>query len=168
MRRILRRAVRYGRSLGFPEPFFHKLVDKSCPDDGRCVFPEIRGKQEHVADVLRREEEAFNKTIDRGIEEFNLALKVAAPKDSFSGLQVPGNIIPGHIAFELYDTYGFPLDLTELMARERGMSVDVAGFEKLMEEQRSGARRAQKREVISVSEENLQVESSQVPWLRLP
>jgi alanyl-tRNA synthetase len=159
LRRILRRAVRYGRTLGFREPFFYKLVAVLARTMGD-VFPEIRGNQQHVADVLRREEEAFNKTLDRGIEEFNLALKVAAPKDSSSGLQVPGNVIPGHIAFELYDTYGFPLDLTELMARERGMSVEVAGFEKLMEEQRARARRAQKREVISVSEENLQVEAT--------
>ena len=160
LRRILRRAVRYGRTLGFREPFFFKLVAVVARTMGD-VFPEIRGKQQHVADVLRREEEAFNKTLDRGIEEFNLALEIAAPTNSSSsGLQVPGSVIPGHIAFELYDTYGFPLDLTELMSRERGMSVDVAGFEKLMEEQRARARRAQKREVISVSEENLQVEAT--------
>jgi alanyl-tRNA synthetase len=156
LRRILRRAVRYGRTLGFREPFFYRLVAVLARTMGN-VFPEIRGKQRHVADVLRKEEEAFNKTLDRGIEEFNLALKLAAPpKGSSSGLSVPENVVPGHIAFELYDTYGFPLDLTELMARERGLSVDVAGFEKLMEEQRARARRAQKREVISVSEENLQ------------
>ena len=157
LRRILRRAVRYGRTLGFREPFFYRLVAVLARTMGD-VFPEIRDKQQHVADVLRKEEEAFNKTLDRGIEEFNLALKVAAPpKGSSSGLSIPENVVPGHIAFELYDTYGFPLDLTELMARERGLSVDVAGFEKLMEEQRARARRAQKREVISVSEENLQI-----------
>jgi alanyl-tRNA synthetase len=156
LRRILRRAVRYGRTLGFREPFFYKLVTVLARTMGD-VFPEIRAGQQHVADVLRREEEAFNKTLDRGIEELNLALEVAAPSP---GLPVSENIVPGHIAFELYDTYGFPLDLTELMARERGMSVDVAGFEKLMEEQRARARRAQKREVISVSEENLRVEAT--------
>ena len=117
--------------------------------------------QEHVADVLRREEEAFNKTLDRGIEEFNFALKASASKKGSSrGMQVFESEIPGHVAFELYDTYGFPLDLTELMARERGMTVDVKGFEKLMEEQRARARRAQKKEIISVSEENLQVEAT--------
>jgi alanyl-tRNA synthetase len=160
LRRILRRAVRYGRTLGFREPFFFKLVPVLARTMGG-VFPEIRREQQHVADVLRREEEAFNKTLDRGIEEFNLALKVAAPTEgSSSELPVPENVVPGQIAFELYDTYGFPFDLTELMARERGMSVDVAGFDKLMEEQRARARRAQKREVISVSEENLQVEAT--------
>jgi alanyl-tRNA synthetase len=157
LRRILRRAVRYGRTLGFREPFFYRLVTVLARTMGD-VFPEIRAKEQHVADVLKREEEAFNKTLDRGIEEFNLALEVAAPNAGSSGLPVSGNVFPGRIAFELYDTYGFPLDLTELMARERGMSVDVAGFEKLMEAQRARARRAQKREVISVSEENLQLE----------
>ena len=133
------------------------------------VFPEIREKQQHVEDVLRREEEAFNKTLDRGIEEFNLALKVAAPtRRLLLGIARPRKRrSPGHVAFELYDTYGFPLDLTELMARERGMTVDVAGFEKLMEEQRARARRAQKKEIITVSEENLQVEADEVPGLRL-
>ena len=159
LRRILRRAVRYGRTLGFREPFFYKLVAVLARTMGD-VFPEIRANRQHVADVLRREEEAFNKTLDRGIDEFNLALKVAAANGLSSGLQVSEKVVAGHIAFELYDTYGFPLDLTELMARERGMSVDVAGFEKLMEEQRARARRAQKRETISISEENLQVEAT--------
>ncbi len=159
LRRILRRAVRYGRTLGFREPFFYKLVAVLARTMGD-VFPEIRANRQHVADVLRREEEAFNRTLDRGIEEFNLALNVAAANGLPSGLQVSEKVVAGPIAFELYDTYGFPLDLTELMARERGMSVDVAGFEKLMEEQRARARRAQKREIISISEENLQVEAT--------
>jgi alanyl-tRNA synthetase len=158
LRRILRRAVRYGRTLGFREPFFYKLVGVLARTMGD-VFPEIREKQRHVEDVLRREEEAFNKTLDRGIEELNYAFKVAAPKKGSSrGMKVFEDFIPGHVAFELYDTYGFPLDLTELMARERGMTVDVVEFEKLMEEQRARARQAQKKEIITVSDENLQVE----------
>jgi alanyl-tRNA synthetase len=96
--------------------------------------------------VLRREEEAFNKTLDRGIEELNYAFKVAAPKKGSSrGMKVFEDFIPGHVAFELYDTYGFPLDLTQLMARERGMTVDVVEFEKLMEEQRARARKLRRR-----------------------
>jgi alanyl-tRNA synthetase len=158
LRRILRRAVRYGRTIGFREPFFYKLgavLSRTMGD----VFPEVREKQKHVEDVLRREEEAFNKTLDRGIEEFNHAIRVAAPTEaSPRGIKILENEIPGHVAFQLYDTYGFPLDLTELMARERGMTVDVAEFEKLMEEQRARARKAQKKEVITVAEENLQVE----------
>ena len=139
LRRILRRAVRYGRTLGFHEPFFYKLVDVLARTMGD-VFPEIREKQKHVEDVLRREEEAFNKTLDRGIEELNYAFKAAAPKKGARGMKDFEDLIPGHVAFKLYDTYGFPLDLTELMARERGMTVDVVGFEKLMEEQRARAR----------------------------
>ncbi len=112
------------------------------------VFPEIRKKQKHVEETLRREEEAFNKTLDRGIEIFE--------KNVTSLREVDGSL-----AFLLYDTYGFPLDLTELMARERGLTVDVAGFEKLMDEQRGRARAAQKKEVISLSDENLQVAPTQ-------
>ena len=79
LRRILRRAVRYGRTLGFREPFFYKLVGVLARTMGD-VFPEIREKTKHVEDVLRREEEAFNKTLDRGIEELNYAFKAASPK----------------------------------------------------------------------------------------
>src|SRR6266545_6822628 len=203
LRRILRRAVRYGRTLGFHESFFFKLVDIVAQTMGD-VFPEVRAKRKQVEEVLRREEEQFNKTLDRGIAQFNGATyrafidaltSTGADKryhfffeDAFgpgtgignvqdvlarlpevridlqrpdSGLvmetigQLP--VISGGAAFELYDTYGFPLDLTELMARERGLTVDVAGFEKLMEEQRQRARRAQKKEAISVEEGNLQV-----------
>ncbi|MGH7942411.1 MAG: alanine--tRNA ligase [Limisphaerales bacterium] len=143
LRRILRRAVRYGRALGFHEPFFHTLADVLVDTMGD-VFPEIRAKRKHVKDTIRFEEEAFNKTLDRGIELFN----------EEAG-QMPGGRstqISGSFAFQLYDTYGFPLDLTELMARERGLSVDTRGFEKLMEEQRERGRAAQKKEVITISE----------------
>ncbi|HEX3988775.1 MAG TPA: alanine--tRNA ligase [Verrucomicrobiae bacterium] len=139
LRRILRRAVRYGRSLGFHEPFFYKLVDVVADSFGD-VFPEVRAKKSHVQDVIRSEEEAFNKTLDRGIELFN-------EESRKSGV----NSISGEFAFKLYDTYGFPLDLTELMAREQGLSVDTAGFEKLMDEQRARARAAQKKEIIAAS-----------------
>ncbi len=137
LRRILRRAVRYGRTLGFHEPFFYKLVDVLAGTMGD-VFPEIRAKKKHVQEVIRIEEEAFNKTLDKGIALFN----EAAGRGS----------ITGAFAFKLYDEQGFPLDLTELMARERGLTVDKAGFEKLMEGQRNRARAAQKKEIISVSQ----------------
>jgi alanyl-tRNA synthetase len=158
LRRILRRAVRYGRTLGFHEPFFYKLVDVLADTMGD-VFPEIRAKQKHVQDVIRAEEEAFNKTLDRGLVVFE---KYAArsSEETFPGHEEPVHTftlkahkeISGAQAFDLYDTYGFPLDLTELMARERGLTVDTAGFEKLMEEQRARARAAQKKEVISLSQ----------------
>jgi alanyl-tRNA synthetase len=136
LRRILRRAVRYGRTLGFREPFFYKLVDVLADTMGD-VFPEIRSRKKQVQETIQREEEAFNKTLDRGIELFN---------DEASSQ------ITGEFAFKLYDTYGFPLDLTELMARERGLTVDKVGFDKLMEEQKARARAAQKKEVISLSQ----------------
>ncbi|HAV60956.1 MAG TPA: alanine--tRNA ligase, partial [Verrucomicrobiales bacterium] len=155
LRRILRRAVKYGRTLGFHEPFFYKLVDVLARTMGD-VFPEIRAKQQHVKDVLKLEEEAFNKTLDRGIELFNeyargmadtlvrIATSLKAPATKVS--------MEGSFAFKLYDTYGFPLDLTELMARERGLIVDVAGFNALMEEQKARARAAQKKTVIELSQ----------------
>jgi alanyl-tRNA synthetase len=175
LRRILRRAVRYGRSLGFHEPFFFQLVDILARTMGG-VFPELRAKQTEVTETLRREEEAFNKTLDRGIEVFQRAVELLDepyPREAHVGPLVnagvgkdvelihagemtptaegPTRAITGEFAFKLYDTYGFPLDLTELMARERGLTVDVAGFEKLMKEQRARGRSAQKKEVIAVS-----------------
>ena len=185
LRRILRRAVRYGRTLGFHEPFFYKLVDVLADTIGD-IFPEIRSRKAHVQEVIRREEEAFNKTLDRGIEMFNevvdrvfkpavdligqLGTKIEAAGNDASAkrdvvienLDAAGDLLdacqperlifPADEAFKLYDTYGFPLDLTELMARERGLSVDKAGFESLMAMQRARARAAQKKEVISLSQ----------------
>jgi alanyl-tRNA synthetase len=271
LRRILRRAVRYGRTLGFKEPFFYKLVDVLADTMGD-VFPEIRARKKQVQETIRTEEEAFNKTLDKGINIFEAivnqcsilqdaavsiephitkickideeggtryfdeilsdiqedAKRVAEllkPVDSslwsqlfllstdlsgiFSGefqvagisslsslvqsgrelpdlveaLQAPSlpnsvvndltqkysdalgrieegvkvtknwqNKFPGEAAFLLYDTYGFPLDLTELMARERGLKVQNSDFERLMERQRTRARAAQKKEVIEVSQ----------------
>jgi len=141
LRRILRRAVRYGRTLGLTEPFFFRLVDVLARTMGD-VFPEIRNRQKHVEEVLRREEEAFNRTLDKGIELFNLEASTLA-----AGAQ-----ISGAFAFRLYDEQGFPLDLTELMARELGLTVDNPGFETLMESQRTRARAAQKKTIITLSE----------------
>jgi alanyl-tRNA synthetase len=145
LRRILRRAVRYGRSLGFHQPFFFKSVDVVARTMGD-VFHEIRAKEKTIKDVIRREEGAFNKTLDKGIELFE--------REVSRGVST----ISGAFAFRLYDEQGFPLDLTELMARERGLAVDVAGFETLMEEQRTRARKGQKKEEISVEEGNLKAE----------
>jgi alanyl-tRNA synthetase len=143
LRRILRRAVRYGRTLGFKEPFFYKLVDVLASSMGD-VFPEIRARKKQVQEVIQREEEAFNKTLDLGIIVFG-------EMESLIKME-RGKVLKGEFAFKLYDTYGFPLDLTELMARERGLTADTAGFEKLMEEQRTRARAAQKKEIISLSQ----------------
>ncbi|HYJ03926.1 MAG TPA: alanine--tRNA ligase [Chthoniobacterales bacterium] len=137
LRRILRRAVRYGRTLGFHEPFFYNLtnvVARTMSD----VFPELRVKEAVIKETLRREEEGFNKTLDKGIALF----ESEAARRSISGA----------FAFRLYDEQGFPFDLTELMARERGLSVDKEEFERLMDEQRTRARAAQKKTAIELSE----------------
>jgi len=145
------------------------------------VFPEIRARKKHVQEVIRTEEEAFNKTLDRGIELFEEAfseyrIKAEAHREVMKSLPTHADLghssayarledegksiqaidshgsILAEFAFKLYDTYGFPLDLTELMARERSLTVDKEGFEKLMEEQRARARAAQKKEIISLSQ----------------
>jgi alanyl-tRNA synthetase len=153
LRRILRRAVRYGRTLGFHEPFFYKLVDVLAETMGD-VFPEIRSRKQLVQDTIRVEEESFNKTLDKGIEIFKTRLEqMRQDREIGAKAGVPlMSIMPGRWAFELYDTYGFPLDLTQLMAREQHIDVAVNEFEKLMEEQRDRARAAQKKEVISMSQ----------------
>jgi len=146
LRRILRRAVKYGRTLGFQEPFFYKLVDGLATHFGD-VFPEIRTRREHVKTTLKSEEEAFNRTLDRGIHLFEQEAaslrEVGAPQPA---------TLSGAFAFQLYDTFGFPLDLTALLAREHGLAVDTDGFETLMQEQRQRARSAQKKQIIALSE----------------
>ena len=140
LRRILRRAVRYGRVLGQHQPFLHRLVDvlsESMADE----FPELLKRKKIIRETIRGEEESFNKTLDRGIDLFRAE---ATRPDTIKTLS-------GEFAFKLYDTYGFPLDLTELLARESGLDVDTAGFDKLMDQQRARARVAQKKEVIAIS-----------------
>ncbi len=140
LRRILRRAVRYGRTLGLTRPFFFELVSVLARTMGDA-FPELHERQSVIVETIRREEEAFNRTLDKGISLF----------EAEAATLPAGGTLTGAFAFRLYDEQGFPLDLTELMARERGLSVDTAGFEVLMEEQRERARKAQKKEVISVA-----------------
>jgi alanyl-tRNA synthetase len=142
LRRILRRAVRYGRTLGFHEPFFYGLVDVLAQTMGD-VFPEVRAKQNLIKDTLRREEEGFNKTLDKGIALFESEISRLGAFAS--------RVISGAFAFRLYDEQGFPFDLTELMARERGLTIDTEGFENLMGEQRARARAAQKKTAIELS-----------------
>ena len=237
LRRILRRAVRYGRSLGFQEPFFYKLVDVLADKMGD-VFPEIRARQKHVQDVIRVEEESFNRTLETGLQVFEGVLgttrrieqraaevvlqfgeyksgkqeahdvlkrsqlergpafsptyldfgiddeqqQLAKLVDNISRsmdfpskqaedvallLQKVSHRLAGGSAFLLYDTYGFPLDLTELMARERGLTVDVEGFHRLMEEQRERARKAQKKTVIELSQIETQTPTSFVGFEQL-
>ena len=155
LRRILRRAVRYGRTLGFHEPFFYKLVDVVAETMGD-VFPEIRARKKQVQETIRTEEEAFNKTIDEGIRFFNTYadLAIKARTNTGSLLHDPARYyeFKGPWVFELYSTYGFPPDLTELMAREAGLKPDMADYERLMEEERQRSREARVTQVISLSQ----------------
>jgi alanyl-tRNA synthetase len=173
LRRILRRAVRYGRNLGLKEPFLQKLVPVLGATMGH-VFPTILEKSGLVMLTLHREEQSFLNTLERGINHFDNVYFALSPlgrmpgpgemhvTDLMKGKQYEfssGMTFPGDAAFTLYDTYGFPLDLTELMARERGMTVDTAEFERLMEEQKARGKAAQKKEVIKVegtTEDSLQ------------
>ncbi|OHB49298.1 MAG: alanine--tRNA ligase [Planctomycetes bacterium GWF2_41_51] len=139
LRRILRRAARFGRTLDMHEPFIYRLVDVVINLMGHA-FDEIKQRGELVKTVIRSEEESFGRTLDRGLEIF----AEAAQKGKSTGT------ISGADAFQLYDTFGFPLDLTQLMAREQNLKVDTAGFEKLMEEQRERARAAQKTTGIQI------------------
>jgi alanyl-tRNA synthetase len=147
LRRILRRAVRYGRSLGFHQPFFFELVDVLVRTMGD-VFSELREKQELVRQTIRREEGSFNRTLDEGILRFDQITVFHQEREKAGYMREP---VSGEFAFKLYDTYGFPLDLTQLMARERGLTVDVTGFEQLMQEQRARGRKAQKKSEITVA-----------------
>jgi len=139
IRRILRRASRFGRELGMHEPFIYKLVPVvvDCLGD---AFGEITERADYVSTVIESEEVSFGRTLDRGIEIFNTAAKRAQKSIN--------KIINGEDAFQLYDTYGFPLDLTELMAQERSLKVDTATFDELMEAQRQRARAAQKNDSL--------------------
>ncbi|MCI6298290.1 MAG: alanine--tRNA ligase [Campylobacter sp.] len=127
LRRILRRAVRHGYLLGIKEPFMYKLVDTLCEIMG-SHYAYLNEKKENIKELIRIEEERFLATIWAGLELFNAEL--ANTKDVFSG----------EVAFKLYDTYGFPLDLTADMLREKGLSVDSAKFDELMNEQKARAK----------------------------
>ncbi len=142
IRRILRRASRFGRELGMHEPFMYKLVPVvvECLGD---AFGEIKARADHVSTVIESEEASFGRTLDRGIEIFAEAAERAK--------QTAKKTISGEDAFQLYDTYGFPLDLTELMAQERGLKVDTAKFNELMEKQRERARAAQKTASVNIT-----------------
>jgi len=132
LRRIIRRAIRHGKKLGMEKPFFFRLVAPLAKEMG-AAYPELRKARAHVEKVLKKEELRFAETLDQGMEILEEAIRGLA-----------GEQIPGEVVFKLYDTYGFPVDLTADIARERGLTIDEKGFEASMDEQRDRARAASK------------------------
>ncbi len=130
LRRIIRRAVRHGYQLEIKEPFFNKLVGPLCQEMG-AAYPELPRARDHVERTLRLEEERFAETLDQGMKILDQAIA-----------RLQGQEIPGETLFRLYDTYGFPVDLTADIARERGLGIDMPGFEQAMQVQRERARAA--------------------------
>jgi alanyl-tRNA synthetase len=197
LRRILRRAARFGRNLGMHEPFIYQLVP-TLVETMSYIFPEIKIQQEHIQRVIKGEEESFNATLDRGLEIFEevvrASVKIQLDKDGYRIIgeidytdklpnkypiitskksfdfdkiaEIPKNgwssdlnkivstppCISGKDAFKLYDTFGFPLDLTVLMASERGLTVDVDAFNKLMEEQKERSRTGSSNMIIPMQQ----------------
>lgn len=132
LRRIIRRALRHGNKLGLNEPFFYKLVGPLTKEMGEA-YPELTKTQTHIEKVLRQEEEQFAVTLSQGLKLFEQTVKA-----------LKSAIIPGDIAFKLYDTYGFPIDLTADIARERELTIDFDGFETAMNQQRERSRQSSK------------------------
>jgi alanyl-tRNA synthetase len=131
IRRILRRAIRYGYSfLGLKEPFICQLVPVLAEEMGD-FFPEIKSGQSLVSKVIREEEESFLRTLDKGIQLLDEIIR-----------KTTGDVIEGKVVFELYDTYGFPVDLTSLIARENGLNIDEEGFNKELQIQKDRSRAA--------------------------
>ncbi|HFA60127.1 MAG TPA: alanine--tRNA ligase, partial [Rhodospirillales bacterium] len=130
LRRIIRRAIRHGHKLGVREPFFYRLVQPLADEMGEA-YPELPRAQAMVERVLKQEEERFAETLEQGMQILEQAIA-----------DLEGDTIPGETVFRLYDTYGFPVDLTADIARERGLKIDMAGFEREMAAQRERARAA--------------------------
>ena len=142
LRRILRRASRFARLLGQTEPFLCRLVPVLTETMGQA-FPEIKERGEFVAEVIRAEEDRFIRTLDAGLDRFDKMVNELGNTKTISGDKV----------FILYDTYGFPPDLTRILAEEKGLAIDEPGFEKAMEEQKKRARAAQKETVNTMASE---------------
>ncbi|RMG58647.1 MAG: alanine--tRNA ligase [Deltaproteobacteria bacterium] len=135
LRRIMRRALRHGKKLGFSEPFLHVVTDEVVEEMGDH-YGELRANRSFIEKVVLNEEERFLSTLDSGLKIFE--------EEAGKIVAAGGNVIPGDVVFKLYDTYGFPVDLTEDICRERGLTVDHEGFEREMEKQRERARQAWK------------------------
>jgi alanyl-tRNA synthetase len=130
LRRIIRRALRHGNQLGQTQPFFYQLV-KPLAEAMGDAYPELISKQTHIEKVLKQEEEQFGATLEQGLKHFDQIVS-----------ELKGDTIPGELVFKLYDTYGFPADLTADIARERDLKIDVDGFETAMNKQRERSRQS--------------------------
>ena len=128
LRRIIRRAIRHGHKLGCDQPFFHKIVHTLVAEMGEA-YPELRDNEDRIVAALKQEEAQFAKTLDAGMKVLEDAVEA-----------LPGNTLPGELIFRLYDTHGFPVDLTNDIARERDLELDIDGFEQAMAEQREKSR----------------------------
>jgi alanyl-tRNA synthetase len=148
LRRMLRRATRFGRVLGMETPFIHKLVPTLVEGMGDA-FPEIRQQQAHISRVIESEEASFGNTLDRGLEIFEQM--VAQPAT------ISQKKLSGEDAFKLYDTYGFPVDLTRLICEERQLELDEAGFEVCMEAQRNKARESARFQTAQIEWKEMEV-----------
>ncbi len=135
LRRIIRRALRHGHKLGLSDPFFHRLVAPLADEMGEA-YPQIEERRESIEAILLSEEERFARTLDRGMALLDRQIS------ALGGCNAGRATIPGQVVFELYDTFGFPADLTADVARERGLDVDMEGFESAMQEQRERSQRA--------------------------
>lgn len=158
LRRILRRAARYARNLGLREPALYKLVEVLVQTMGD-VFPEIVRQQAIIERVIKAEEESFLQTLERGLERFG-EYEVYLRNEGKT-------MLTGANAFFLYDTCGFPLDLTELLARERGLTVDTKEFERLMTEQKTRSRQARKQHIQEVELPTIDAETQFTGWAEL-
>jgi alanyl-tRNA synthetase len=153
IRRILRRGIMYGRkNLGLKTGFFEQLVGPVVQSLGD-VFPELKTQRVMVEKAIRAEEESFGRTLDKGLQRFTAGVGMAkqgGPRVHISGQT---GTVPGDLAFELYDTYGFPLDMTQLLAAELRLEVETPVFEQLMEQQRERGRASHKKDVIVAATE---------------
>lgn len=152
LRRIIRRAVRHGHDLGMKAPFFHKLVDVLDQEMGDA-YPELRDRRDSVTRALLQEEERFAETLEQGMRIFEQSVA-----------DLSGRVVPGDTVFKLYDTYGFPVDLTADVAREKGLEVDMVAFEAAMDAQRERARSASQFGAVSADALELEARSDFVGY----
>ncbi|MFP4165462.1 MAG: alanine--tRNA ligase [Chitinispirillaceae bacterium] len=144
LRRLLRRAYRFGREIGFKNPFLYKLIPVVTSHMGGA-YPEIAERKMYLEEVIRSEEERFDSTLEQGLEKFNTMVNTTVKQK--------GCMLSGSDVFTLYDTYGFPMDLTRLMASEKGLTVDEDGYSRLMDRQKERAREARKGDEEGLSPE---------------